>query len=276
MWLERNIGITQQCRLQGFGSGAKHVTGHDSARLSVAQLAHVLVRHAVRDPSLRCRSAANSNEQRQAAGLNRSALPISLRTSPLATPALAVSYSEGMRRTADDTLRMVREAAGQAEEAAALADAAGRTARRGTLTAAGFGTLAALFCIAVVAASHINTQANAEAAKVSIALATLDNTQHRIDARLEALHAHAVTQAALVTPGDRTPIAPPLATTASGVMPRIAPVVPVAIKPLPPVTWSIPGRRTFPQDTTPAERVRADSGASPNMAVAEASEGKSG
>jgi hypothetical protein len=179
---------------------------------------------------------------------------------------LAVSYARDLRRAADGAVRVVREAAGQAEEAARLAGQAGRTARRGTLAAAGFGTLAALLCVAVAAASHINAQANAEATKVSAALTKLNNTQHQIDDRVEALHAHAVTQAALVTPGDRVPLAPPA--TASGSMPRIVPAVPVAIKPLPPVTWSVPSRQTLSRDGASAERVRADTGVSSSVAMA--------
>jgi hypothetical protein len=136
--------------------------------------------------------------------------------------------------------------------------------------------LAALFCIAVVAASDINTQTNAEAAKVNVALANLNSTQHQIDARVEALHTHAVTQPARVAPAGSTPVARPAAATASGVMPQIAPAVPIAIKPLPPVTWSIPSRQTVPQDSAPTGRVRADSGAPSGTVIAEVSERKSG
>lgn len=173
-------------------------------------------------------------------------LPISLRI-PSALPVAQGHVAQGVQLVAEQSIRVVTDAAWQAEQAARLAEAARGRARRGTLVATSFGALALLFGVAVVAASHINTRTNAEMASVAAALRRLDATQRQISDRLTALRASSATQAALIKPTSRgsiMPVAPAAATPVTVPVVPIGPAVPVAIKPLPPVTWSVPHQPT--------------------------------
>jgi hypothetical protein len=151
----------------------------------------------------------------------------------------------------------------QAEQAARLADEARRSARRGKLVATSFGAFAALFGIALVAISHINTRTNADMASIAAALSRLGGTQRQIDDRLTALHASSATQATLLAPGSPAPVMPVSPVAAPPVMTPVAPLgpaLPVAIKPLPPVTWSIQeeSERRQPPHHAPVQRARLD------------------
>lgn len=181
-----------------------------------------------------------------------------------------------MRRAADATLQLVRNSAEQAEQTANLADAAGRAARRGTLMAVGVGTLTALFCITVVAAGRINMQANADLTKVQTALAKLHDTQHQIDGRLTTLQARRLTETALAAPGNTTPIEQSSAASTTVVVPRSVPAVPVATRPMPPVTWSGPVGQPVTRYSATIERIRSKRDTSPGVTMAEALVGKSG
>lgn len=202
------------------------------------------------DPSLCCRSAANSNERPPPAMTAGQKTPRSLRNCAFGAPA------EEVRHVAQGTMRIVGESARHAEEAARLAEEAARAARRGTLAAAGFGTLAAIFGLVIVTAGQINRHTTAEAVQVNAALVKLGDTQQNIDRHLTALHAREASPAALITPSG-TLAAPLQAETVPAALPSIAPAGRVAIKPLPPVTWSIP------RHPTPG----ADADATPSMAM---------
>ena len=246
----------------------------DDPRLSVSEHARLLLRQARRDPALFRRTDSDSMRPPVIVPI-RDGLPMALQPFAAAAPVPSPPLAEQVRRVADDTLRVAVDTARQAEEAARLADQAGRTARSGTLAAAGCGMLAAVFCLALVAAGQINAQTNADLVKVNAALRQLNVTQHQIAHRLAAGPVHDVTPATLIVPAGRAaaPVAPTPATAT-----RIGPAAaPIATTPLPPTAASVAGGPTA--RPTPAgargERVRADQGSSPGVAMANGSEGNS-
>jgi hypothetical protein len=238
------------------------VAGHHPSRLSVSRNAQLLLLHARHNPALSCRGATNSNELPGAFVRRTGSLPISLQI-PSALPLAQGHVAQGVQRVAEHAIRVVTDVACQAEHAARLADEAKRSARRGRLVATSFGAFAALFGIAVVAANHLDTGTSADIASVATALIRLDATQRQINDRLTALHASASTEATLVAPGSPTPVMPLSPVAAPPVAVPVAPIgpaLPVAIKPLPPVTWSIQeesGRRQPPHHAA-VQRVRLD------------------
>jgi hypothetical protein len=221
-------------------------------RLSVSRNAQLLLDHARRNPALSCRTAANSNEPPSGFVRHAGVLPISLHI-PSVLPATPGNIAQDVQRVAEHAIRVVTDVACQAEQAARLADEARRSARRGRLIATSFGAFAALFGIAVVAASHINTRINDEMASVATSLRQLDATQRQINDRLTAMHASPATQATLVAPGSAAaagmPVSPVAAPPVVAPVAPIGPALPVGIKPLPPVTWSVPGESGQRQPT---------------------------
>jgi hypothetical protein len=250
-------------------------------RLSVARNAELLLNHSRRNPALICRAGAKSNEPgSELARRGGGGLPISLHI-PSALPVARKQVAQGAQQVAEHAIQVVTDAAWQAEQGARLAEAARRGARRSTLVAMCFGALALLFGISVVTASHINTRTNAEMASVATALRQLDATQHQINDRLTALQASSATQAALVAPTSRgsvMPAAPAAAPPVALPVAPIGPAVPVATKPLPPVTWSVPNkaRRRVPPSDLPAQRARVIRIAPSRLAVAGATSGTAG
>lgn len=220
------------------------MAGHHPLRPSVSRNAQLLLHHARRNPALSCRTAANSNEQPFGLVRRAGVLPISLHMLS-ALPAAQPHVAQGVQRVAEYGIRIVTDVACQAEQAARLASEARRSARRGKTVAASFGVFAAVFGIAVVvAASHIDRRTNADMASVSTALRQLYATQRQINDRLTALDPSSATQAALVAPSGPAPVMPVSPVTAPPVTAPVTPIgpaLPVAIKPLPPVTWPIPG-----------------------------------
>jgi hypothetical protein len=256
------------------------VEGHHPSRFSVAQNAQLLLHHSRRKPALSCRADATSNEPLSRLGRQRGGLPISLHI-PSALPVAQRHVAQGAQRVAEQAIRVVTDAAWQAEQAARLAKAAERGARRGSRVAASFGVLAVSFGIAAVAASHINTRTNAEMASVAAALRRLDATQRQISDRLTALRAPPATQAALVAPtsgGSLMPAAP--AASPAGTVPvaPIGPALPVAIKPLPPVTRSVPlePTRRQPPHEGPVQRARLNRISPSSVEMAGAAGGNAG
>ncbi len=225
--------------------------------------AQLLLHHARRNPALSCRAAANSNERPSGSVRRTGTLPISLQM-PSALPVAQGYAMQSVQRVAEHAIRVVTDVACQAEQAARLADEAKRSARRGKLIATSFGAFAALLGIALVAASHINSRTNADVASVAAALSRLDATQRQINDRLIELHDSATTQTTLLAPGSPAPampVSPVAAPTVAAPVAPIGPALPVAIKPLPPVTWSIreeSGRRQPPRHA-PVQRARLDS-----------------
>ena len=211
------------------------MAGHHPLRLSVARNAQLLLHHSRRNPRLTSRADANSNEPLPALARRAGALPVSLH----ARSSLPVSHAEisqDVQHVTEHAVRVVTDAAWQSEQAAQLAEAVGRGARRGNLVAMSLGALAILLGIAVVAASHINTRTNAEMASVAAALRQLNATQRQINDRLTAQQG---SQAALVAPTSQGPIMPETPAAAPPVMQPVAPLgpaVPVSVKPLPPLT----------------------------------------
>ncbi len=238
------------------------MAGHHPLRLSVSRDAQLLLHHAKRNPALSCRTAANGNELPSGFVRRAGPLPISLHM-PSALPVAHGHAAQGVQRVAEHAIRVVTDVACQAEQAARLADEARHSARRGKLVATSLGAFAALLGIAVVAASHINTRTNVEMASIATALRQLDATQRQINDRLTALHASSATPATLVMPGSPAPVIPVSPVAAPPVTARVAPIgpaLPVAIKPLPPVTWSIPRQsgRQQPLRGSPIQRARLD------------------
>jgi hypothetical protein len=254
--------------------GSTLVAGHHPPRLSVSRNAQLLLHHARRNPALSCRTAANSNGSPSGLMRRTGSLPISLQVSA-ALPVAAGPVAHGVQRVAEHAIRVATDVACQAEQAARLADEARRSAHRGKLVAASFGAVAALFGIAVVAGSHINMRTDAEMATVANALRQLDATEHQINDQLTALHASSATQATLVAPGGPTPVMPISPVAAPPVTAPVAPIgpaLPVAIKPLPPVTWSVPGGSAQRQRAhhAPVQRARLDRTAPSKVMMAKA------
>ncbi len=249
-------------------------------RLSVVRNAELLLNHSRRNPALICRAGAKSYEPRSEPAGRAGGLAISLHA-PSALPVAQGQPVQGVQQVAEHAIRVLTDAAWQAEQAARLAAAAGGGARRSTLVTMSFGALAVLFGIAVVAASHINTRTNAEMASVATALRQLDATQHQINDRLTALRASPPTQAALVAPTSRSSVilaAPAAAPLVAVPVAPIGPAVPVATKPLPPVTWSVPNKATrrLPPSEPPAQRAELIWAAPSKLAMAGAASGTAG
>jgi len=246
-------------------------------RLSVARNAQLLLHHSRRNPGLTCRSEANSNDPIPVLARRAGGLPASLHV-PSALPVVQGQIAQGVQHVAEHAVRVITDAAWQAEQAAQLAEAVGRGARRGNLVAMSLGALAILLGIAVVAASHINTRTNAEMASVAAALRQLNATQREINDRLTAQQA---SQAALVAPtsqGSIMPVAPAAAPPVMVPVAPLGPAVPVDIKPLPPVTWSAPTettRRLSPHDA-PVQRSRLNRNPPSNVTMSEAASGTAG
>jgi len=243
------------------------VAGHHPPRLSVARNAQFLLHHSRRNPGLTCRTGANSNDPLPVLARRAGGLPVSLRARS-GLPVAQGQIAQGVQHVAEHAVRVVTDAAWQAEQAAQLAEAVGRGARRGNLVAMCLGALAVLLGVAVLAASQINTRTNAEMASVAAALRQLNATQRQINERLTA-------QAALVAPtsqGSIMPVAPAAAPPAMVPVAPLGPAVPVDIKPLPPVTWSAPTETTrrLPPHDPPVQRSQLNRKPPSNVTMSEA------
>lgn len=252
------------------------VAGHHPVRPSVARTALSLLQHARRNPTLSCRADADSNEPVSGPALRAGGLPISLRIRS-ALPVAHGNAAQGAQQVAEHAIRVVMDAAWQAEHAAQIAEAVARGARRRTLLVASFGALGVLFGIAVVAASRITTRINADMASVAAAMHRLDATQRQINDRLTTLQASSARQAALDEPTNRGPIIPVAPSAAAPVAPT-GPALPGAIKPLPALTSSVPDRSTRRQsaDRTSVQRARLDRTAPSPVAMATMAAGSGG
>ena len=240
------------------------MAGHHPSRLSVARNAQILLHHSRRNPALTCRAGANS-------------LPVSLQVRS-SLPVARGQVAQGVQHVAEHAVRVVTDAAWQAEQAARLAEAVGRGARRGNLVAMSLGALAVLLGIAVVAAGRITMRTDAEMASVAAALRQLNATQRQINDRLTAQQASQAALAGPTSQGSILPVAP--AATAPVMVPvaPLGPAVPVPIKPLPPLTWSTPNEpmRRLQADDWPARRPRLNREAPSNVATSEAAPGTAG
>lgn len=215
-------------------------------RHSVAQTAQLLLHHTRCSPALSCRADANRDEARPAPA-RRPGPPLTSLPMPAALPIARRHVAQSMQQVAERAIRVVTDAAWQAEKAAELAEADRRGARRGALLATCFGTLAVLAGIAVLAAVRLNMRTNAEMASIAAALSQLQMTQRQINDRLTALQASSTTQAA---PGSRGSIRPVAPATTSPVTLPLAPIghaLPVGNKPLPPFAQSVPNGSVWPQ-----------------------------
>jgi len=211
------------------------VAGHHPLRLSVARNAQLLLHHSRRNPGLTSRAGADSNEPLPTLARRASALPVSLHVRS-ALPVAQGQIAQGVQHVAEHAVRVVTDAAWQAEQAAQLAEAVGRGARRGNLVAMSLSALAILLGIAVVAASQINTRTNAEMASVAAALRQLNATQRQINDRLLAQQGSQAALVAPTSPGSTVPAAPAAAPPVMLPVAPLGPAVPVSIKPLPPLT----------------------------------------
>lgn len=277
MWLDRNAQLRNCADIdvrQCWGSAL--LAAYQPLRLTVARNAALLLNHSRRNPALICRAGANRAEPGSGLTGRAGGLPISLHVRS-ALPVAPGHVAQGVQQVAEHAIRVVTDAAYQAEQAARLAEAARRGARRTTLVAVSFGASAVLFGIAVVAARHIDTRTNAEMASVAAALHQLDATQRQINDRLTALQASPATQAALVAPTEQGSVLPAAPAAAPPVAP-IGPAVPVATKPLPPVTWSTPNKATrrLPPNDLPAQRARLMRTAPSTVEMARATSGTAG
>ena len=234
-----------------------------------------MLHHSRRNPGLTWRAGVNSNAPLPVLARRAGALPVSLQV-PSALPVGQGQIPQDVQHVAEHAVRIVADAAWQAEQAAQLAEAVGRGARRGNLVAMSLGALAILLGIAVAAASHIDTSTNAEMASVAAALRQLNATQRQINDRLTAQQG---SQAALVAPTGQGSIMPAAPAAGPAVMlAPLGPAVPVSIKPLPPVTWSAPNeptRRLLPHGP-PVQSSRLNGNAPSNLAISEAASGPAG
>ena len=247
------------------------MAGPHPLRLPVARNAQLLLHHSRRNPALTGRASGNTHGPLPVLARRAGGLPVSLHV-PRGLPVVQGQTAQSVQRVAEHVVRVVTDAAWQAEEAAQFAEAAGRGARRGNLVATSLGAFVILLGIAVLAARHINTRTNVEMTSVAAALRQLNATQREINDRLNAQQAP---QAALVAPtgqGSIMPVAPTAVPPVTVPVAPIGPAVPVDIKPLPPVTWSAPNEATHPvpPNDLPVQRSRFIRNAPSNLVTSEA------